>query len=131
MWKSKHTVHLSRKLQRGVGRGYSKHTVLKLGGTLASLLTLALLVYTATHLHDGTNPTTATPEVLGANVTNNQTESSQSEFTTYKVQAGDTLFNISQRLNLGASWTTLAEINDLKPPFSLKPGQQIKIPNKK
>ena len=130
MWKSKNTVHLSRKLQRGVGRGYSKHTILKLGGTFASLLTLALVMYTLTHLRNGDTTKPATPQVLGDSI-NTITTATTSEFTIYKVQAGDTLFNISQRLNLSVSWTTLAEINNLKPPFSLKPGQQIKVPNKK
>lgn len=48
------------------------------------------------------------------------------EFTAYKVSRGDTLFNLAQKYNI--SWQTLAEINNLKEPYILKIGQEIKIP---
>jgi LysM repeat protein len=64
------------------------------------------------------------PQVLGA--TDIKKDINLIEFAEYKVQKGDTLFNISQKYNI--NWATLATLNNLKSPFVLKPGQIIKIP---
>lgn len=46
---------------------------------------------------------------------------------TVRVQAGDTVFALSRRLNVGVR--TLIEANDLKPPYQLVVGQALKIPS--
>lgn len=48
------------------------------------------------------------------------------EFETYQVRRGDTLFNVSQKYEI--SWQTLAELNGLEPPYTLKIGQKLNIP---
>jgi LysM repeat protein len=46
--------------------------------------------------------------------------------TTYVVQAGDNLFRIGQRF--GLLWTTLAQANNLLPPYIIYVGQVLRIP---
>lgn len=48
------------------------------------------------------------------------------QFTSYTVQTGDTLFNISQQYNI--QWDLIAEINNLNEPYLLHSGQLLKIP---
>ena len=50
------------------------------------------------------------------------------EYESYQVVVGDTLFNLSQKYQI--SWQTLAEINSLPPPYTLRIGQKLKIPKK-
>ena len=64
------------------------------------------------------------PRVLGA-VTDNPVPK-KVQFIDYTVQRGDTLFSISQKYNV--SWGTLAELNDIQAPFSLKQNQTLKVP---
>ncbi|MEZ4210251.1 MAG: LysM domain-containing protein [Patescibacteria group bacterium] len=45
---------------------------------------------------------------------------------TYIVKPGDTLSIIAGELNL--DWKELAEFNDLKPPYSLNVGDELKLP---
>lgn len=47
----------------------------------------------------------------------------------YIVQSNETLTSIAEKY--GISWKKLASINKLKPPYSIKPGQQILIPPQK
>jgi len=47
-------------------------------------------------------------------------------FQTYEVKEGDTLFNISTRYDI--DWTKVAELNELKEPYTLKIGQELKLP---
>ena len=49
-----------------------------------------------------------------------------SQFQTYKVREGDTLFNIANRYNVG--WQEMARLNSLEEPFTLKIGQELKLP---
>lgn len=44
----------------------------------------------------------------------------------YVVKAGDTLSSIGQQA--GLDWTVIAEANNLKPPYTLTPGQVLKVP---
>lgn len=44
----------------------------------------------------------------------------------YKVREGDTLEALSERA--GYDWKTIAKLNNLKAPYVLKPGQQLKVP---
>jgi LysM repeat protein len=130
MWQKKYSVYLSPRLKFGVGRGYSTNKIYRAAGGLCLILTLALL--TRTIWSWSKSETGAMPAVLGAVDVNNSPSLPLESITyDYTVQPGDTLFNISQRLHTNVPWTTLAELNNLKPPFSLKSGQIIKIPNTK
>lgn len=53
-------------------------------------------------------------------------DSNTSQFTTYIVKSGDTLFNISQKYNI--KWDLIAQVNSLAEPYVLHAGQTIKIP---
>lgn len=44
----------------------------------------------------------------------------------YIVEAGDNLQSIATEVN--ANWRRLAKLNQLKPPYALAPGQEIKVP---
>ena len=48
-------------------------------------------------------------------------------FITYTVQSGDTVFSIAQSHG-NISWSAIATLNNLTPPFKLLPGQVLKIP---
>ncbi len=123
-------VELSPKLKLGVGRSYSSTSLLKLSGTVFLVFALALAVQTLIQIAKHKNsPATATnqsqPKVLGASDStgNNQ----DALFTTYTVQSGDTVFSIAQSHG-NISWSTIATLNNLTPPFKLKIGQKLKLP---
>ncbi len=65
-------------------------------------------------------PSEAPKQILGEQQINSP------QYATYEVKKGDTLFNLANRY--GVSWQTLAQMNDLKEPYTLKIGQKIKIP---
>jgi len=44
----------------------------------------------------------------------------------YEVQKGDTLFALSEKFQV--SWEEMVSMNSLKEPFTLDPGQELKIP---
>lgn len=52
---------------------------------------------------------------------------------TYKVQQGDTLMGISRKLFNGDPhyWDEIANLNNLKAPYTIYPGQELKVPEKK
>lgn len=54
-------------------------------------------------------------------------QESKVEYLIYEIKKGDTLFNLSQKYSV--SWQTLAELNNLKEPFTLKIHQKLKIPS--
>lgn len=62
----------------------------------------------------------AEKQVLGASTEENP------QYTQYVVKQGDTLFNISQKYNI--KWDLIAQINNLKEPYLLHPGDSLKIP---
>lgn len=62
----------------------------------------------------------ATKQILGEQQTGGL------QYATYEVKKGDTLFNLAA--SVGVSWQTLAQMNDLKEPYTLRIGQKIKIP---
>jgi LysM repeat protein len=120
---------LSPRLKFGVGRGYSQNQVLKFSSILFLLIALGLTVNGVRLIfQDQPQDVTLTgaPQVLGASDSKDGSETDSVEFVEYKVQKGDTLFNISKNHNV--SWTTLATLNNLKSPFFIKPGQTLKIP---
>jgi hypothetical protein len=117
---------LSPRLKLGVGRGYSQNQVLKYGSIFCLLLALGLTFNAIRLVFSGKTTASSSPsaQVLGAS--DFKEDSENIEFEEYKVKTGDTLFNISQKFNI--NWTTLATLNNLKSPFSLKPGQTLQIP---
>ena len=65
-------------------------------------------------------------ETLNGKTSSNKVES---EYTTYKVQRGDTLWSISKKyLGNGARYKELAEYNNIANPNVILPGTIIKIP---
>ena len=52
--------------------------------------------------------------------------------TTYTVQSGDTLMGISRKLFDGDPeyWDEIADLNDIKAPHTIHPGQELKVPKK-
>ena len=59
--------------------------------------------------------------VLGA-----QTEAVVGQDYFYEVQKSDSLFSISERFRV--NWEDIVDLNGLREPFSLQPGQKIKLP---
>lgn len=130
MFHQKKKFELSPRLKFGVGRGYSQNQTLKYAA-IACLLIAGGLTANALRLaffHAISTPTQAEslPQVLGVSDTRESSGQTSVQFIEYKVQKGDTLFNVSQRHNI--NWTTLATLNNLQSPFTLKVGQSIKIP---
>ncbi len=64
----------------------------------------------------------------GARIAGKQTPARKvvAQDTLYKVRPGDTLYSISR--NSGSAVSTIAQANNLLPPYGLTPGQQILIP---
>ena len=119
---------LSPRLKLGVGRGYSQNQILKFSAIFCLVLALAL-AFNAIRLvskNSGQQTDNSAPQVLGASDVRQQGASNNLQFTSYTVAKGDTLFNISQKFNI--DWTTLAALNNLQAPFSLKLGQTLKVP---
>ncbi len=116
----KKNLDLSPRLKLGVGRLTLRNQVLKISGMLCLLLAVFLTINAITLIsQNSTAPNPAPGEILGITDV-------KMEFMEYEVKKGDTLFNLSQKFNL--SWVTLASLNNLKSPFTLKPGQKIQIP---
>jgi hypothetical protein len=114
-------VKLSPQLRLGVGRGFPRQNYLKYIGFGFLGLSLILTGRTIYLLSSKTAPN---PQVLGAE--DQQQAQTNSGFIEYKVKTGDTIFNIGQTYKI--SWTTIATLNGLSSPFTLKPGQVLKIP---
>lgn len=106
----------------GVGRGFSKQSYLKYIGFL--FLALSIILTGRTVYLFSTKSPTPNPQVLGDS--DDQAPANNSGFVEYTVKSGDTIFNIGQEYKV--SWTTLATLNGLSAPFTLKPGQTLKIP---
>ncbi|MBI3231950.1 MAG: LysM peptidoglycan-binding domain-containing protein [Candidatus Doudnabacteria bacterium] len=96
--------------------------MLKITGILCLLGAVGLTINAISLITSKSNGSSNQGEVLGVQ----DVKSPKAEFMEYKVQKGDTLFNLSQKYNI--SWITLANLNNLKSPFTLKPGQVIQIP---
>lgn len=119
----KNKIRLSRHL-RAQTTPHPKAGLYLRRGILALILLLGMGIYFFTRHSNKQlgNEETSPPgskQILGE-------QQRESEFTTYKVSRGDTLFNLAQKYDI--SWQTLAEINNLKAPYILKIGQEIKIP---
>ena len=116
---------LSPRLKLGVGRGYSQNQILKFAAIICLVLALGLTFNAVRLMFTGAKGVQG-PEVLGASDIKEAQSQSAMEFTTYTVLKGDTLFNISQKFNI--SWGALANLNNLKNPYHLTPGQTLKVP---
>lgn len=122
MFFRKKNFELSPRLSLSVGRTYSKNQILKVGGIICLLLALGLTINAVSLIVNRADKTSKEGEVLGSV----DIKDIQLQLLEYEVQKGDTLFNLSQKYNV--SWVTLANLNNLKSPFTLKPGQVIQIP---
>ncbi len=122
----KNKFELSPRLKLGVGRGYSQNQILKISSIICLLIAVGLSINAIRLISRQNNLSSPKPQVLGATDIKEQPDTIGNQFTDYKVTKGDTLFNISQKFNI--SWATIASLNNLKSPFSIKPGQTLKIP---
>ncbi len=119
---------LSPNLKLGVGRGRS-NKILKYGAIFSLGLAVILAANAIRLVYRGgaTAGPQITPQVLGAtDIKAPSAPNPTPAIIPYRVGKGDTLFNISQKFNV--TWTTIATLNNLKSPFSLKPGQILQIP---
>lgn len=90
-------------------------------GIVAFILLVGVGIYIFAKPHADKQAAEPAPkQILG------EQEASEPQYASYTIKKGDTLFNLAQRYSV--SWQTLAQINDLQAPFTLKIGQQIKVP---
>lgn len=123
MGTKRNKVQLSPRLKLGVGRRAGPINLIEYL-SIAFLLVGAGLAVRAGYLVLNKSGGNEQPQVLGAQTTND----SNQLFAEHKVKKGETVFSISQQYNI--EWTILATINNLNPPFALKPNQTLKIPLK-
>ena len=119
-------VKLSPRLRLGVGRSSGHRSILPYA-TLIILVISGVLGIRAINLvvKGSTSEAPIQGSVLGASDTSNISEQKEL-FKDYTVQKGDTIFSIGQKHNI--EWTTLATLNSLEAPFTLKLDQTLKIP---
>jgi LysM repeat protein len=131
MFNPRSKFQLSPKLKLGVGRGVSKNQILKYGAIVCLLVAVGLTFNAFRILFSKNNNQTAAPRVLGVSDTKTIASTSTNgsaavQFIQYTVQKGDTLFDISQKYNI--DWATLATLNNIQSPFTVKPGLVLNIP---
>ena len=120
----KQNVKLSPKLLLGVGRTTGRGSLLPYATMIFVVISGVLAIRAGYMVINHSNPSTeATPQVLGA--VDNTAETNKA-FKDYEVKKGDTVFSIAQAN--GLDWTALATLNSLKAPFTLKPGEILKLP---
>jgi hypothetical protein len=117
----KQKVHLSPRLARTIGQagipagGYF--------GQIAVVLGLGILL---SYLFFGTGAGNKSAS-QAADLNNGEVLGIQMPgLLNYVVQSGDTLLGISQKYNV--YWMTVVEENELQSPYTLKPGQILRIP---
>lgn len=116
-------IDLAPKLKWGVGRGFNGNKVLRYGSyTVLSIAALLAIQSARLIMADQQLPQSA--QVLGA--FDRASAAPEEHFIEYAVKSGETLFSISQKHTM--SWTLLATLNKLEPPFALTTGQILKIP---
>lgn len=118
MFQRKTKFKLSQNLKLGIEGPSSQGTFFKVGGVFFLILSLFLIknIYHSLNSDPSSAVQTSAPQVLGAFDQNP---------ATYLVKKGDTLFNVAQAT--GVSWVVIASLNDLKAPYSLKPGAVLKL----
>jgi len=111
----------------GIQPPSSQGTFFKVSGVIFLLLSIFLVK----NIYKNLNTTVAikqvgsvAPEVLGA-FDQNQETTIKTVPATYTVSKGDTLFNIAQ--SQGVNWVVIASLNNLKAPYTLKPGIVLKL----
>lgn len=58
-----------------------------------------------------------------------QEATQEQSYTTYKVKSGDTLSEIAEaQLGSAKEWRSIAAFNELKEPYTIRPGDELKIP---
>ena len=112
---------LSPQLKLGVDRGFNKNRILKYGAVVCLLIAAGLTLNALKILFtpQDTGSAATLPRVLGASDT-------KTEIIQYTVQKGDTLFDIAQKFSI--DWSTLATLNNIQSPFTVKPGAVLNIP---
>lgn len=126
----KYKVQLSPKLKLGVGRSTGRASILPYATMIFLVISTVLGIragYMVIHKESPSSATKPNPQVLGAeDIGTTSSIPTEPLFQEYTVKQGDTIFSIGQKNNI--EWTTLATLNGLSAPFTLKPGQIIKIP---
>lgn len=107
----------------GIAGPSSQGTFFKFGGVFFLIVSAFLAFNIYKNVNSDQIQEVPQQQVLGAF---DQAVETEPAFDTYTVQKGDTLFNIAQNENV--SWAVLANVNNLKAPYSLKPGAVLKIP---
>lgn len=128
MFKRKQKFHLSKNLRMGIEAPSSQGTLFKVGGVFFLLLSVLVSynIYRNIQAEPKASLTNAGQEqVLGAFDNQPSPTPTPAPARTYKVQKGDTLFNIAQ--SQGVNWAVIATLNNLKAPYSLKPGMVLKL----
>ena len=135
--KSKTKITLSNNLKLGVAAPASQSAFFKYGGVifLVLALVLAINIFRTLHADKSGAPKILTSaqlqqQVLGAydpGSDGNGGAGAGVGTTNYTVQSGDTIFVIAQNLHI--DWQMLANLNHLKPPFTIKIGQVLKVPS--
>jgi LysM repeat protein len=149
MLKPKTKIKLSDNLKMGVAGPTSQSTFFKYGGVIFLLLSLYLAhniykelkdngvgsvqVATSANLkqqvlgaYDQSSAAAATTTASNIITPGTAQTSSNINFSTYKVQKGDTIFGIAQTEHVG--WAIIATLNKLKSPYTLHIGQILKLP---
>jgi hypothetical protein len=120
-------LELSPRLKWGVGRGKSLNKIMRRTGIVFVLLTIGLAINATRLVYNNTTNASNNPRVLGVtDSVNPESLEDRQQFIEHRVKKGETLFSVSQQYNI--SWTTIATLNKLDAPFSLTPGQSVKIP---
>ena len=71
------------------------------------------------------NSSTSSSSSSSSSTSTKKTETSSTS-NTYDVKSGDTLSTIGKKLNI--DWKKIAEINNIKSPYTIKPDQVLKLP---
>jgi PKD repeat protein len=88
----------------------------------------------ATHVYNAAGSykvtLTVTDDGKGTDQVSIQRQVSTTSSKTYTVQSGDTLMEISRKLFNGDAqyWDEIAELNDIKAPYTIQPGQELVVP---
>ena len=117
----KSKIRLSRTL-RAQTTPYPNAKKLLKRGLLVLLVGLIIGIYGVAH--NAKNPDLNVANDKEKQILGEQQNANQ--FQTYRTREGDTLFNIANRYNVG--WQEMARLNSLEEPFTLKIGQELKLP---
>lgn len=114
-------IKLAPRLLMGVGRQGNWDKIAKRALAASAVAGFIFLVGQSMDLSENEPKS----QVLGVQVSNSGQQGS-GPFAEHAIASGETLFSIAQ--NYDMSWTALATLNNLEPPFVITPGQIIKVP---